>query len=233
MPDWPAECNQYRLVASGRLDGEDGSALLADQGLDRLETHLASCPDCTSWVAAATTVTRRMRIGTAEAVPDLTRPILEAIAAAPAPAADSYRSPLRRRLIGALRLGLVIVALGQVALAAPSLLFGQFAMQSAVHVARETGAWNLALAVGFVAAAVQPRLAAGLATVLGAFVGVLAVITLLDLGAGHVHLDRAASHLIALTGLALVIGLVRTISGSPAPRRSGLASAPDLWHAAA
>lgn len=126
-----------------------------------------------------------MRIATAESVPDLTRPILEAIAAGPAaPVPGPNRSPVRRRLIGALRLGLVVVALGQVALAAPSLLFGGFAMQSAIHVARETGAWNLALAVGFAAAALQPRLAAGLATVLGAFVSVLAVITLLDLGAG-------------------------------------------------
>lgn len=227
------DCNQYRLAASSQLDGEDASAQLAGQGLGTLESHLAGCPDCTSWIAAATRMTRRMRIGTAEAAPDLTRPILEAIAAAPFAAASPYRSPLRQRLIDALRLGLVVVALGQVSLAVPSLLFGELAMQSSVHVARETGAWNLALAVGFAAAALQPRRAAGLATVLGAFVGVLAVITLLDLGAGHVHLERAASHLIALTGLALVLGLVRATSDRREPTGSGLAAAPDLWHIAA
>lgn len=206
------ECAQYRLAASADLDGEDGSGLLRDQGLGRLDAHLTSCPPCASWVASATRVTRRMRIATAEPAPDLIRPILEAIAAAPSPTSTAttraYGSRLRQRCFLALRAGLVLVALGQVALAVPALSFGEFAMQSAEHVARETGAWNLALAVGFAGASLRPRLAVGLTTVLGAFVGVLVVITLLDLGAGHVPMDRAASHLVAITGLGLLIGLV-------------------------
>lgn len=229
-----ADCTQYRLAASAQLDGEDGSAVLAAQGMDSLEAHLASCPSCTAWVSAATRMTRRMRIGTAEPAPDLIRPILETIAAEAGSRTGSYRTRVRRRrLITALRVGLVVVAIGQLALAVPSLLFGEFAMQAAVHVARETGAWNLALAVGFVAAAVHPRLAAGLATVLGAFVGVLVAITLFDLGAGHVQLDRAASHLVAITGLVLVLGLVRSISDRRAPTTGPVASSRDPWHAAA
>lgn len=227
------DCSQYQLAASAQLDGEDGAGLLRVQGLDTLESHLGSCPDCASWVAAATTMTRRMRIGTAESAPDLIRPILEAIAAEPALPAGSYRTRGRKRLIVALRVGLAVMALGQVALAVPSLFFGEFAMQSAIHVARETGAWNLALAVGFAAAALHPRLAAGLATVLGAFVGVLVTVTLFDLGAGHVHLDRAASHLIALTGLVLVVGLVRFTSDRPAPTNAMMADRRHRRHAAA
>jgi len=209
-----------------------------------------------------------MRVGLAESAPDLTGSILQAIAAEPVPVPLSQQIPgstdasrfarlgtsrRRRRLIIALRFGLVIVAVGQVALAVPSLLFGEFAMNSAVHVARETGAWNVALAVGFAAAAVRPRLAAGLATVLGAFVVVVVLITAFDLGGANVHLDRAASHLIAMTGLALVIGMVRLASDrsgptsasaiahlesllaarSPAPTSPQVAIPHDPWHAAA
>jgi len=179
----------------------------------------------------------------AEFAPDLTQAIVAAIAAEPAPAPQSQRSAAsmgaeslpagstrrRRRLIVAIRVALVVAALGQLALAVPSLFFGEFAMQSAIHVARETGAWNLALAVGFAAAALHPRLAAGLATMLGAFICVLVAITLFDLGAGHVHLDRAASHLVAISGLVLIIGLVRATSDRrPAPGSAVVAAHRDL-----
>jgi predicted anti-sigma-YlaC factor YlaD len=70
--------------------------------------------------------------------------------------------------------------------------------------AHETGAWNLALAVAFLAVAAAPRLAAGALPFLGTFTALLVTVTLADLRAGHVPADRAAVHLLLIAGLALV-----------------------------
>jgi predicted anti-sigma-YlaC factor YlaD len=70
--------------------------------------------------------------------------------------------------------------------------------------ARESGAWNLAVAAAFLAVAAGPRLAAGALPFLGTVVALLAPVTVADLSAGHVHADRAAAHLLLLTGTVVV-----------------------------
>ena len=77
-------------------------------------------------------------------------------------------------------------------------------MSAPVHMAHETGAWNLALAAAFLAVAAAPRLAAGALPVLGTFTALLTVVTVQDLAAGHVDVDRAVAHLLLLVGVALV-----------------------------
>ena len=77
-------------------------------------------------------------------------------------------------------------------------------MAAPVHLAHETGAWNLGLAVAFLAVAAAPRLAAGALPFLGTFTALLVTVTLADLRAGHVPADRAAVHLLLIAGLALV-----------------------------
>jgi predicted anti-sigma-YlaC factor YlaD len=73
--------------------------------------------------------------------------------------------------------------------------------------AHETGAWNLAVAVALVAVAAAPRLAAGTLAFLGSFVAFLAPVTLADLAAGRVQLDRVLAHLLLLAGTALVVAV--------------------------
>ncbi|TFV54510.1 hypothetical protein E4P41_18715, partial [Geodermatophilus sp. DF01-2] len=111
----------------------------------------------------------------------------------------------RARLATAgLRLALLAVGVAQAGFAWPSLVAGAGAMSAPVHMAHETGAWNLGVAVAFLAVAAAPRLAAGALPFLGTFTVLLAVLTVADLRAGHVHADRAVAHLLVLVGVALV-----------------------------
>jgi predicted anti-sigma-YlaC factor YlaD len=104
----------------------------------------------------------------------------------------------------ALRLALLAVGVAQAGLAWPALSGGAAAMSAPVHVTNETGAWNLAVAAAFLAVAAAPRLAAGALPFLGTFAALLVPVTLADLGAGHVHADRAIAHLLLVVGVVLV-----------------------------
>jgi predicted anti-sigma-YlaC factor YlaD len=84
------------------------------------------------------------------------------------------------------------------------LVTGAGAMSAPEHMAHETGAWNLAVAAAFLAVAAAPRLAAGALPFLVSFTALLVPVTLADLGAGHVHADRAAAHLFLVVGVLLV-----------------------------
>jgi predicted anti-sigma-YlaC factor YlaD len=99
-------------------------------------------------------------------------------------------------------------------------------MSAPVHMAHETGAWNLAVAAAFLAVAAGPRLAAGALPLLGSFAALLVPVTLADLAAGHVHVERAVAHLLLLAGVALVSAVawrgrrsraVRVIGGRRVP----------------
>ena len=189
-------CLRFREALSARLDDEP----LGMPGSE-LDGHLAGCPECRTWAADAERVTRRARLGPAPAVPDLTVAVLAALPRELPGMAAAARS----RVIGtALRLALLAVGVAQAGLAWPALASGRAAMSAPVHMAHETGAWNLALAAAFLAVAAAPRLAAGALPFLGTFTALLVPVTLADLAAGRVPADRAAVHLLLLAGLALV-----------------------------
>jgi predicted anti-sigma-YlaC factor YlaD len=192
-------CPEFREAASARLDGEP-----LGMPAGALDQHLAACPACSSWVADAARVTRRARLAPAPAVPDLTATVLAALPRELPGAAAAARSRLAD---AALRLVLVAVAVAQAGLAWPALASGTAAMSAPVHMAHETGAWNLAVAAAFAAVATGPRLAAGALPFLGTFAALLLPVTLADLGAGHVHADRAVAHLLLFAGVALVATL--------------------------
>jgi predicted anti-sigma-YlaC factor YlaD len=193
-------CTDFREAASARLDGEP-----LGMPARELDEHLASCAGCAAWARDAATVTRRARLAPAPAVPDLTAAVLAALPRELPGAAAAARA----RLVGTgLRLALLAVGVAQAGLAWPAIASGAAAMSAPVHVAHETGAWNLAVAAAFVAVAAAPRLAAGALPVLVTFALLLLPVTLADLGAGHVHLDRAATHLLLLAG----VGLVATVA---------------------
>jgi predicted anti-sigma-YlaC factor YlaD len=134
-------------------------------------------------------------------VPDLTAVVLGALPQELPGAAAAARAAL---VESALRLALLAIGVAQAGLAWPVLVTGPGAMSAPVHVAHETGAWNLAVAAAFLAVAAAPRLAAGALPFLGTFAALLVPVTLADLGAGHVHADRAVAHALLVLGVLLV-----------------------------
>jgi predicted anti-sigma-YlaC factor YlaD len=192
-------CLPFREAISARLDGEPLGMPAAE-----LDAHLTACAACSDWAADAALVTRRARLAPAPPVPDLTAAVLAALPRELPGVAAAARS----RVVGAaLRLALMAVGVAQAGLAWPALVSGAAAMSAPVHMAHETGAWNLGVAAAFVGVAAAPRLAAGTLPFLGTFTALLAPVTLADLRAGHVHADRAVVHLLLLVGLALVATL--------------------------
>ncbi|CCH87391.1 conserved membrane protein of unknown function [Modestobacter italicus] len=189
-------CWPVREAISAQLDGEASG--LAETVMVR---HLAACPGCRHWQEQAQQVTRRTRLTVAEAIPDVTFAVLTAL---PDPGPAAARQVRVRLGDLALRLTLLAVGVGQAALAVPSLTTGTGVMSAPTHVAHETGAWGLAVAVSFLAVAAAPRLAAGALPFLAAFTLLLTVLTVSDLTAGMVHVERAAGHLLVLAGVAAV-----------------------------
>lgn len=186
----------YREAVSARLDGEPlGMPARA------LEDHLGVCSACAAWADRAALVTRRARLAAAPPVPDLTADVLAALPRELPGAAPAARA----RLVGtALRFALLVVGVAQAGIAWPVLVTGVGAMSAPAHMAHETGAWNLAVAAALLAVAARPGLAAGALTALGSLAVLLVPVTLADLGAGHVHLDRAVAHLLLVAGALLV-----------------------------
>ena len=191
-----ASCSSVREALSARLDGEPLG--MPEEALDQ---HLAACAACAEWADAAAVVTRRARLAAAPEVPDLTAAVLTALPGELPGVGAAARSRLADATV---RLALLTVAVAQAGLAWPALASGAAAMSAPVHVAHETGAWNLAVAAAFLAVAAAPRLAPGGLPFLATFAALLVPVTLADLAAGHVHADRAVAHLLLLAGVVLV-----------------------------
>jgi predicted anti-sigma-YlaC factor YlaD len=190
------QCARFREAASARLDGEP-----LGMPARELDDHLAGCPGCTGWADDAARVTRRARLAASAAIPDLTASVLAALPRE----LPGTRTAARTHLAGAaLRVALVAVALAQAGLALPALMGGAGAMSAPVHMAHESGAWNLAVAAAFLAVAAGPRLAAGALPFLGSLAAFLVPVTIADLIAGSVPAERAAAHLLLLAGTAIV-----------------------------
>jgi predicted anti-sigma-YlaC factor YlaD len=192
-------CQPYREAISARLDGEPLGMPVA-----RLDEHLAGCAACTGWARDAERATRRARLAPAPPVPDLTVAVLSALPRELPGVGAAARAQLAATT---LRVALLAVGVAQATLSLPVLVVGEGAMSAPSHLAHETVAWNLGVAFAFLAVAAAPRLAAGALPFLGSFAAVLVPVTLADLGAGHVHLDRAGAHLLLIAGTALVATL--------------------------
>jgi predicted anti-sigma-YlaC factor YlaD len=189
------DCERYRLAISARLDGEDPE--LAAATLDR---HLSACPACRRWEGEATALTRAARLASADPIPDLTPAILSAIGEERAARRAPQWDP------ASLRVALGCLAIVQLFLSAPSLVgLGQ----GPVHVAREVGSFDLALAVGFLFAAWRPVRAWGLVPLVAALVACLALTSVIDLAQGRAAALSEAVHLLDVLGLWLLWQLGR------------------------
>ncbi|HEX5497270.1 MAG TPA: hypothetical protein VFX70_22130 [Mycobacteriales bacterium] len=207
------DCTQYRDELSARMDGE---SLHVRPGA--LDAHVAACRGCASWLRNAEQVTRLVRVGPAGTLRDRTGEILAGVPSA---------RPRGRTLGLVLRMMLAAVALAQATLAYPDLILGQDSMSSPLHVAHETGAWNAALAVAFLWAALRPRSASGLLPMLAAFVAMVLAVSLTDLASEEVHLERVSTHLLTTFGLLLMAVLVWSRRGSDRPRLGGRGAGTD------
>lgn len=157
---------------------------------------------------------RSVRVTPAEAIPDLTGPILAAAAARRAAVSLPPAGTGRRRW----RVALALVALAQLIVAVPALLFGVGA-GAPTHLAHELGSWDLALAVGFLFAAWRPARAWGMLPLVAALVACLLATTGIDMAEGRAGLLRESTHALDLAGLGLLWALARGGRPSYAPLR--------------
>lgn len=214
-------CDRFREAASARLDGEP-----IGMSASALDHHLASCSDCARWAEQATRLTRALRLGPAQA-PDLSAQITSAVVL-----------PARRvqRRLRVLRIALLAIGLAQLAIAVPALAGNSIGMVMSMHAAHEASAWNLAMGVAFLAVAVRTRPAnraapdgrgmavgGGLIPLLGTFIVVLAALSVRDVASGAVSAARLCTHIAALLGLLVLIGLDRAQRAFPPDGSAGTA----------
>jgi predicted anti-sigma-YlaC factor YlaD len=184
-------CMQIHQAISARLDGED-------PGLDEatVYAHLAACADCRAFAHDAETLHRTVRLEPAPAIPDLAPGILAAIGAERAVDAEPDTSV-------ALRWILLAIAVAQIAVAIPALIFGADAGLP-VHTARHIGSFDVALGVGFLYAAWKPSRIPGLLPVVAALVVCLVGSSFLDVASGNTAALGEAQHVLDFVGLAVV-----------------------------
>jgi predicted anti-sigma-YlaC factor YlaD len=197
------DCEQLRDAISAGLDGEDlalPSAAVAG--------HLDHCAPCVRFAEGAQSLHRTTRLRAAEPVPDLVGAVLARV-----------ETPRRRNHEWA-RYALFAVALTHLILALPALLLGD-SVGASVHIARELGSWDVALAVGMLYAAWRPERAAGLLPFAVALAAALAFTAVLDVASGRESAISESHHLLELIGVGLLALVAR-----PARRpTAGLATA--------
>lgn len=172
---------------------------VADSELDR---HLVGCPGCREWEAAASALSRRLRVHAAVRVPDLADRVLADRRSSAEPARPR-RSNWWRYALGSI--GFLQLSLGLAQLLGVDHTSHLAADPGATHLFNESAAWNVAVAVGFLVSAFRPVLARGLLPALGVFVLALGFVSVLDLAGGHVDVPRVAGHLLVVGGVLLLL----------------------------
>jgi predicted anti-sigma-YlaC factor YlaD len=227
-------CDQARLALSARLDGEPLGV-----PADRLNAHMATCAGCADWLARAEQLTRLVRVQPAR-VPDLTATILAAVAADRAAAAKTRAAKTRAAKTRAEKTRTVA---DQAAAAQHSRVFGgrqaiQRLLQAAVaaiaamellvvmpvmlgveadeHANHEVGAFAAAVAVAFLLAAFQPKLARAYTPIAVVLAVCLTATSGLDIGEHRVTvLHEIGGHWGTIIQAALIFALGRLHSPSP------------------
>ncbi|MET0456186.1 MAG: zf-HC2 domain-containing protein [Mycobacterium sp.] len=184
------ECEVAREALSARIDGEREPVPAT-----RVDEHLDECADCRTWFAHVTVQA------------DGLRRMAQRPAVVQAQHHQRDRVPPNLRmgwqrwaLLGVGVLQIVVAAIQAVGL---SVGLSHAGMGSGGHLLNESTAWSIALGVVMVAAAVRPSAAAGLAGVLGVFVGVLTVYVVVDAMSGAVTATRVLTHIPVVLGAVL------------------------------
>lgn len=196
-----AECEAAREALSASLDDE--SAPLAPGWLTQ---HVVGCSDCRGWYAAAVELRRRTRLSIAPPVPDLSAVILASAARAPDGPAKRERRRLARGLVS--RLGLLVVAVLQLWVSLPVLLFARD-HDAPTHPAHELGAFGVALACGLLYAAWRPESARGMRPLVGAVACLLVATAVVDLLDARTTYADEAPHLISVAAFIALTAVAR------------------------
>jgi predicted anti-sigma-YlaC factor YlaD len=186
-------CSECRTEVSARLDDEGDPAIAP-----AVDAHLVGCADCRRWVERTQVLHRHIRVRPVEAPLDRTDAILSAVPLDIRPRAARPSA----------RLALAGIGLAHVAVAIPALAFAD-KERAPIHLAREVGAFELALGVALMVAAWRPRVAAGLVPAAAAAAGGVALAATADLLAGRATVSTEAHHLLTFLGLGLLGVLVR------------------------
>jgi predicted anti-sigma-YlaC factor YlaD len=183
-------CEACREAISALLDNED-------PGIDPtlVQAHLAACAACRAATAQTGRLQRWLRRRSAESVPDLTPAILARIG----PTEPGLRQGAQREV----RIALAVLAGLVAVLPLPAPLLADEA-GAPLHLARELGAFQVALAVGLLLVAWQPRRRVQLLPVLAVLSVCPAVIAVLDVAGGRTPASAEGHHLVQLAGLGLV-----------------------------
>jgi predicted anti-sigma-YlaC factor YlaD len=196
------DCRTCREALSARLDGEAEPVPAAET-----DAHLAQCVPCTRWEVQAQALTRTIRVRPAPPEPDLVDAVLAAV-------------PPRHPAL-APRLGLAAIGIVQLWLALAQLLGGATAPDTghgpSNHLFNEGAAWNLALGIGLLVAAVKAGRAAGLLPTLGGFVALLLAFSVHDLLDGTATFTRVVSHLPLVAAVVLLFLVSRAHREQPTP----------------
>ncbi len=204
-------CTEAREALSTEQDGEGLALRLRSQ----LADHLEVCDGCARFAGDIAGLARRTRVGAAEEVPDLSVAITRRVAAelpagyatsAPSPSGSRVRTRDLRRLVA-------LAGVAQFVLAMPMLLG---LVGPDVHAGRDLGALQVALGVGLVCAALQPRRASGLLPVLAVVAATTVVAGVLDVAMGVASLAAELTHLSELIGVVALWALARRTAQRPA-----------------
>jgi predicted anti-sigma-YlaC factor YlaD len=219
-------CDQARLALSARLDGEPLGV-----PADRLGLHIDTCRACADWLTRAEQVTRLVRLEPAR-VPDLTESILAAVAVDQAksvpvsPAGRRRVVPGHQALTRLLRAAVAAVAAMQLLAIVPVML----GISADEHASHEVGAFAMALAVAFLLAAFQPRLARAYTPIAVVLAVCLTATSGLDIGEHRVTvLHEVGGHFGTIIQACLIFALGRSYSSpsdvSPSDVSSGRSAA--------
>jgi predicted anti-sigma-YlaC factor YlaD len=211
-----SRCDPVQEALSARLDGEAPGVSDAE-----IDTHLAGCAACRTFEAALPELTRRARVRSLPPSTDLSSRVTAAARAA-RPTTNPYGLPGGHWPLP--RLLLLVLGLVQLVLAVPPLLGSDVA--ASLHVTREVGVTDVALAAGLLAAACQPWRAAGMLPVVVCLGVGLATVAVVDILNGRVTVVNEAPHLLAPVSALLLHLLRRAI-----PHPSGAISQPAPLHA--
>ena len=190
------DCEAARTALSAQLDQEATPTEAAGAN-----AHLGRCEACRAWWADIGRLNRVLRVRVAEPVPDIATPVLARV------------HPPRAGRGQWVRIALAIVAITELALAAPGVLAGEGA--SSIHDARHVGSFGAAVSIGLLYVAWRPARAYGILPIVTSLAMMMIVTAAVDITRGSVSSIGEAHHLLEVSGLVLVWML----AGRPAPKR--------------
>jgi predicted anti-sigma-YlaC factor YlaD len=184
-------CEDCRDSVSARLDGEDTG--VPAEAVDR---HLTACRTCRRFAARVQALGEMVPVPH-EPAPDRSAAILAAIGLRRSP----HRALVPERIA---RAGLAVVGVMQMVAALVGVGLG-----GVPHTLRDLGAFEIALAIGFVVAALRPSTAPGLLPTAAALAMCLLAVVAFDIVGGETAVAREGTHVTEFVGVALVWMIAR------------------------